>query len=383
MTQRTPMVVEMSRVRSEPVRWLWPGLVPLGKLTVLCGDPGLGKSFVTLDMAARAGRGGPWPGDTGATGAPGATGIVPASVVLSGTHPLADEPPVAPETLADEPPVTPTAPNEAAPGGALLLSAEDDPVDTIRPRLEAMGADLDRVVLLAGMQTREGLVDEFDLSRDVHQLAGAITERAGLSLVVIDPVSAFVGATDSYNNAQVRAMLKPLSDVAADTGAAIVLVTHLRKGEGGPAVQRAMGSLAFTAAARQVLVAMRDPADADGRMLCVAKSNVGRDRLSVPYRIEDGRVVYGEPVRASADEIVERRAPPRPAHRPPSPANEHFAGLLRDEIASAGFVEQEDVRRLAEMCGASWNGVRLAQWRESHGLEVLDLDGKKVWTTTD
>lgn len=339
MTQRTPMVVAMSRVRSEPVRWLWPGLVPLGKLTVLCGDPGMGKSFVTLDMAARASRGGPWPGATGAidaTSGLSASGCGPGSTALAGKLPVA-----------------PTAPNESTPGGALLLSAEDDPVDTIRPRLEAMGADLDRVVLLAGMQTREGIVDEFDLSRDVQHLAGAIAERAGLSLVVIDPVSAFVGATDSYNNAQVRAMLKPLSDVAADTGAAVVLVTHLRKGEGGPAVQRAMGSLAFTAAARQVLVAMRDPVEPDGRMLCVAKSNVGRDRLSVPYLIEEGRVVYGEPVRASADEIAERQAPARPAHRPPSPANEHFAELLRREITNAGFVEQEDVRRLAEMCGAN------------------------------
>ena len=147
--------------------------------------------------------------------------------------------------------------SERAPlGGVVMLSAEDDAADTIRPRLDAAGADCSRVSLLAGvsrfdLEANERFLATFNLARDLRALEEAIESTPDCRLVVIDPISAFCGATDSHKNADVRGLLAPLSELAQRQHVAVVGVNHLNKsGAGGPAIYRTMGSLAFVAAAR-------------------------------------------------------------------------------------------------------------------------------------
>jgi hypothetical protein len=217
-----PGLIRLVDVKPQTVEWLWPGRIPIGKLTLLAGDPGLGKSLITLDMAARVSAGASWP------------------------------------DVPDD--------SQAA-GGVVLLSAEDDLADTIRPRLDAQKADCTRV---------SSLTTFGDLATDIDMLSKSIELTDNCRLVVVDPISAYMGKADSHNNAEVRAILAPLAQLAAEKRVAILAVTHLRKGEGEP-IYRAMGSLAFVASVRTAWVICRDKSDPERRLMLNLKNNVARD----------------------------------------------------------------------------------------------------------
>ena len=231
----------LSSVEPERLEWLWPGRIPRGKLTLIAGDPGLGKSLITIDMAARVTRGLPWPD-------------------------------------------SPDAPSAA--GTVILLSAEDDLADTIRPRLDAADADADRVVSVNGVEEidhsgRRG----FNLERDVHLLDILLDLDPDTRLVVIDPITAYCGKTDSHKNADIRWLLAPLAELAARRHVAVVAVTHLSKTAGAKALYRAMGSLAFVAAARAAWAVVADPDDHDRRLMLPLKQNLGPESNGLAFGI--------------------------------------------------------------------------------------------------
>ncbi len=276
-------LVRAADVEPEPVSWLWPNRIALGKVTLLAGDPGLGKSLATLAIASAVSRGAPWPD-------------------------------------------APHDPQFA--GGVVLLSAEDDLADTIRPRLDAHEADCERIFSLASLA---------DLARDIDQLAAAIDGADGCRLVVVDPVSAYMGRADTHNNAEVRAVLTPLAQLAGEKRVAILAVTHLRKGD-GVAMYRAMGSLAFVAAARAAWAVVRDKHDARRRLMLAVKNNLAADvATGLAFTIEPhgtgGAPVVcweREPVTITADEAMA----PEPKRRGPS-SDEHDQAVefLREALA--------------------------------------------------
>jgi len=242
-----PVMVSLADVEAKPVRWLWPSRIALGKLTLLVGDPKVGKSFITLDLAARVSRGDGWP---------------------------------------DCPACT------SAPGGVVLLSAEDDLGDTIRPRLDAAGADVSRIKALVAVKRFDFKAGGerqcfFDLSEDLAAMEQAILDVPDCRLVVIDPITAYLGAADSHKNAEIRGLLAPLSEIASRRRVAIVAVTHLRKGE-GRAMYRAIGSIAFTAAARAVFSVSKDKDDPTGqrRLVLPVGNNLGNDTTGLAYRLD-------------------------------------------------------------------------------------------------
>jgi len=266
-----PVLVRVSDVQPECVRWLWPGRIALGKLTLLCGDPGLGKSFITLDLAARTSTGSPWP----------------------------------------DMPVL-----KYAPAGVVLLSAEDDLADTIRPRLDAAGADVVRVMALQAVRRLclGGKTEEsyFDLTQDLSALEAAIQETSDCRLVIIDPLTAYLGKIDGHKNAEVRAVLARLFELAAKHRVAVLAVTHLNKASTLPAIYRAMGSLAFVAAALAVWAVVRDEDDETGRrrLFVPVKNNLGGDETGLAYALEPvgqtARVQWeSDPVTVRADEALE------------------------------------------------------------------------------
>lgn len=241
-----PVITRLDECPETHLQWLWPERIPLGKLTLLVGDPGLGKSFVTLDVAARVSRGNDFP------------------------------------RLDDE---SPAGPTEA--GSVVLLSAEDDVADTIRPRLMAAGADLKRIVALGAVRTMKSNSEStFSLSDDLDVLEHVLRSLENCRLVVIDPISAYLGGTDAYRNADIRSLLAPLASLAARTGVAVVAVSHLNKMRRGPAIYRSMDSLAFTAMARSVLAVLQDLREPTDRTLISLKNNVTAPADGYRFRLK-------------------------------------------------------------------------------------------------
>jgi hypothetical protein len=177
--------------------------------------------------------------------------------------------------------------DRAEPGGVIILTAEDDLSDTVRPRLDAAGADCMRIVALEAVRerTKDGERRRgFDLSKDVERLAGSLAQVERPRLVIIDPLSAYLGKADGHSNTEVRGVLSPLAELAQRTRVAVLAITHLRKSS-GRAVYRTMGSLAFAAAARAVLGVAADQEDEARRLVLPIKCNLSADRSGLAYTI--------------------------------------------------------------------------------------------------
>lgn len=317
-TESRLIVRKASSVEAELVKWLWHGKIAIGKLTLIAGDPGLGKSMITASLAAHVSTGRPWPD--------------------GGSCPLGD---------------------------ILFISAEDDPADTIRPRLDAAEADPERVHIVTGVESdnAEGGKDRrlLSLRKDPAAIAGAVRSMQACRLIIVDPVSAYLDGADSHNNAEVRALLAVLSDLAREIGAAIVVVTHLNKGTGGSALYRSTGSLAFVAAARAAWLVARDKADKDRRLFLPLKNNLGPDSSGMAYRIQEKDGVpfvdwESAPVVISADDAL---------GRPDNP--DHETTLIKEaeewlrEILALGQVACKDIQKHAKESGFSWRTIRRAQ----------------------
>ncbi len=266
----------LADIEAKPVNWLWPGRIARGKVSIIAGNPGLGKSQVTASIAATVTTAGPWPVD----------------------H------------------------DQCTPGDVVFLSAEDDPADTLRPRLEAAGADLHCVHLMEAVvsgYTGEGQQQKrtFNLQRDLEALSVKLAEIGNVAAVVIDPITAYLGDVDSHRNAEVRALLAPLSGLAAKHGTAIIGVSHLNKSAGTEALMRVTGSLAFVAAARAAYLVAQDPQIPARRLFLPMKNNIGPDSAGLAFSIESvtiqsaagpletSRVVWDpDPVTTTADEVM-------------------------------------------------------------------------------
>jgi hypothetical protein len=225
--------ISAAEIELKPIEWLWPGRIPANAITVLAGDPGLGKSLLTVDLAAQLTRG----------------------------------------LLAPRP------------SNVVMLTAEDSLAHVVRPRLEVANADIERVHF--GSIERDGIETSILLPDDVEDLAKLVCEKQA-KLVVIDPLMAHLsGAIDSWKDQKVRQALSPLHRMAEHAGTAVLVVAHLNKGQSTDPLQRLGGSIGIPAAARSVLLLGRDPEDADGdrRVLAHAKSNVGPLAPSLAFAI--------------------------------------------------------------------------------------------------
>lgn len=284
--------IRMARVKPQSVTWLWQGRIPRGKISVLDGDPGLGKSTVTLDLAARVSRGLAMP-----DGTPG---------VL---------------------------------GGVVLANAEDDLGDTVRPRLDAAGGDCERILALP-------VTSWADLA-NLETLRTAIEQVAAV-LVVIDPLMAYLPAeANSWRDQDVRRVLAPLAALAAETRVAVVLVRHLRKAADGNPLYRGGGSIGIIGAARSGLLVARDPDDPERRVLAVTKSNLAREAASLRYQtVERGGAVGVEWLGESSHGAAALMSQPASAEERGELAD--ACDWLRDRLAGAGAPTREVLRDARE-----------------------------------
>ena len=313
----------------EPVQWLWPDWLALGKFHLLAGAPGQGKTTIAMGLAATVTLGGRWPDGT-----------------------------------------------RCAAGNVLVWSGEDDYTDTLLPRLIAAGADRNRVFFVDGTSVGDA-VRPFDPATDTRTLQAAIEQIGSVSLIIIDPVSTAV-AGDSHKNTEVRRGLQPLVDLATNINAALLGITHLSKGgQGSDPAQRVIGSIAFTAVARVVLVAARVQGNEgeDKRILARSKSNIGPDNGGFEYHlaqvealpgIHASRIEWGQAVQGSARELLTD-----PADSDDGIDHADAVSLLRAELTANCWTPQKEASKALIEAGFTKPQI----WRASKKLAVLRKKG--------
>ncbi|MBM3792235.1 MAG: hypothetical protein FJW35_18055, partial [Acidobacteria bacterium] len=286
-------------VSPTPLQWLWRDRFPQGMLSLLVGIEGLGKTFLALDMIARVTSGRAWPDAAGPDDAP-------------------------------------------AVGNCIFMTSEDHLAFTVRPRLDAAGADVSRVYALEHVRTAGGAAF-FDVVAHLPALERMVKEVGDVKLMVVDPLTAFLGVTDQHRNGEVRVALSRFSALAEKYDCTVVGISHLSKDVSKAAIHRTIGSVAFSAAARAVWLVAADR-DTDGRRLLVPiKNNLAPMTTSLAFSITDGAVIYEDGQFAyHADEVLA-------ADSDATPASEAVQ-FLRDLLAD-GRVQAKEVKRLAKQNG--------------------------------
>ncbi len=318
-------MIRGSDVAPQPIEWLWPGWLASGKVHILGGAPGTGKTTISLALAAAISQGGAWPDGA-----------------------------------------------RSPKGKVVIWSGEDDPADTLIPRLQLSGAKLDNIYFVGnvhhGHERRA-----FDPASDTECLMQRLMDLKDVRLLIIDPiVSAIAG--DSHKNAEVRRGLQPLADLAASLRCALLGITHFSKGTTGrEPVERLTGSLAFGAVARIVMVAAKhQELNGEGlsqRVLLRAKSNIGQDSGGFAYELTQAEirehpgvtasfVQWREPIDGTARDILREadEVSDDGDHASLPDAKQFLKDLLSDGPKSA-----KDVRKVADGAGYSWATIRRAQ----------------------
>ncbi|GMV07922.1 MAG: hypothetical protein AMXMBFR53_41970 [Gemmatimonadota bacterium] len=313
----------MSAVDPVAVSWLWPGRIPLGRLTILDGDPGLGKSSVTLDLAARVTSGSPMPDHTRGLGGP---------------------------------------------RGVILMGVEDGLADTVRPRLDAAGADATKVWALTGVRNEDG-EPRLPTLQDVRAIREARSE-VDAALLVVDPLSAFLGSgVDGHRDGDVRQALARLAALAEETGLAVLCVRHLSKAGGANPLYRGGGSIAIIAAARSGLLLAADPDDPERRVLASTKSNLAPPQPSLALRIAtvDGTVSV------AWEGLVEVRAVDLLQTGESRTLADEARDLLRHELADGPRLVPE-LQAAARKAGVTWATVKAV--KTTMGIESSKTGGR-------
>lgn len=331
-------------IKAVAIRWLWPGWIARGKFIILGGAPGTGKTTLAVRKVAIVTTGGRWP---------------------DGSY--------------------------SPVGDVVIWSGEDDPADTLVPRLIASGADMSRIFFVTGVED-QGEDRAFDPAKDMPALREAITGVQNVKMILVDPIVSAV-AGDSHKNAETRRGLAPLVDLAADIDAALFGITHFSKGTSGrEPVERITGSLAFGALARVVLIAAKEPEGEDGtegrRILARAKSNIGPDEGGFAYRLEQvpmpgdesilaSIATFGEGIEGTARDMLAAAEADQDDHGP-SGALREATDFLINEL-TGGPVAVKNLKAAARDAGQSWRTVRRAQKELRVVLRKAGMAGGWEW----
>jgi putative DNA primase/helicase len=348
---RALVMVQANVIEMAPVAWLWPDKMALGKLSLIAGEPGLGKSQLAAALGATVTTGGQWPHS-----------------------------------------------HERAPlGSVVIFSAEDDPSDTIVPRLKSAGADLERIQIVSAVkeQLSQGAAIErsFSLQVDLPLLEKAIQNLGDVRLIIIDPITSYLGRVDSHKNAEIRSVLEPVAHMAARHRAAVVGITHFSKGSGTSAINRFIGSIGFIAAARAAFVVTIDPDSDDParRLFMPVKNNLAARGDGLSFRIEQSllengiaasRIEWGsDTVMRTADEILQATAAEND-----SPSKAEAEDFLRHALADSPRLAKE-IESEAKEAGIAWRTVRRAQKalgiqpeRRAESGDGLGKSGRWYWS---
>jgi hypothetical protein len=333
-----PHVRFLGEVAPERVTWLWPGYLPLGKLVTLDGDPGVGKSTVTADLAARISTGAPMP---------------------DGAEPVK--------------------------GGVLILSAEDGLADTIRPRLDAAGADPAQVMTITEMTSYGEDGDQYgrpvSLPGDL-QAIGAVVAEHRVRLVVVDVLAAYLsGAVNSHRDQDVRRALHPLAIMAERTKCCVLVLRHLNKTAGTNAMYRGGGSIGIIGAARAAFLCGTDPTDDASRVLAPVKCNLAAEPPALAYQLVPdvvhgcARVQWRGESRRRAWELLGDAGEEERGDR--DEAAEWLTGYLAD--ANGGEARAADIIKAARADGIAERTLKRARARAGITSHRVGFGQGTVW----
>lgn len=295
--------VKLSNVTAKAVEWLWPGRIPFGMLTLIAGDAGGGKSFLSEFIAALGSRGeAQWPDGQ------------PLGKVFD----------------------------------TVFLAAEDSLAEVTRPRADAMGADSDHIYVITAAIAKDGKDRMVSLSEDLGRLR-ALVKKTGAKLIVVDPINAYLGGkVDNYKDPEVRSVLTPLAQMADELRIAVLGIMHLSKAAQATVIYRIGGSVAFAALARAVFFVSRGKDDHTLRLLTNPKMSVAKEADTRGFRIvpvggtDAAKIVFeDEPIEITAAEAMKEET------------SESRKTKKDDAIEWLGFFLQEGPKTYIEVMAAA------------------------------
>ena len=345
--QRGSLLWDMfSDIKMRPITWLWKDRIARGKVSLLVGDPGLGKSQTCASICSVVTTGGLWPVDR----------------------------------------------SSCEKGSVILLSSEDDPFDTTKPRLIAAGADTGKIARIRGIEFHSREDDApaqrvFSVTDDLAKLVALMDEIGDVRLLIVDPISAYMGSADSYKNSEVRGMLDPLINLAQQRNFGVLLISHLTKGRSaGSPLMSVQGSVALPAIARNVWGITQDPDKPERRLFMDMKNNLAKANTGLSFTIqpvgmesedenfpgiiETSMVVWeGEAVTMTTAEAFEGNLEEREEKRD---AREFLKMML-----AHGPMASKDLEKEAREAG--YNMQMLHRLKKGMGIEVKRLGRGWCW----
>jgi hypothetical protein len=311
-----PLTVLLSGVDPQPVEWLWPNFIPLARASMISGDPNVGKTWLALDIAARLSKGLAWPDDS--------PGPDPANV--------------------------------------LYLTVEDNPHDTIRPRIDSLGGDPSKIAII-----NPGYSDFISFAEQggIKKLEKEILKIGNVRLVVLDPVLDFSGGINPNAAEQVRAFLTPLIHIAEKLNLALLLIAHLNKAQSQSAIYRTGGSTsAWLGKCRAAFMIFRDSEEKKKRYVSAIKANLAPDDPpQLSFIPNSGRLVF-ERVIEEVD--VDEHLNPQFRGQGGEKEESSFAVSWLKDALKAGPVDAKEIKQAAREGGISERSLN----RAGHKLNV-------------
>lgn len=311
-------ILNMAKIQAQAINWLWSGWLPLGKLTILAGAGGCGKTNLLLALIA--------------------------TITTEGVFPDG--------TKCD------------TSGKVLIYSTEDDPNDTLLPRLIANGADLSKIDFIAGRINEKGEREPFDPTKDLPLLYDYAKQNPDIKLLMIDPIISAIGG-DSNKATDVRRALQVVVDFAQEFNCAVVGITHFSKGTSGSSpADRIIGSQAFTALARMVWSAAKRE-DENDCILVRAKSNISTLDGGIRYQIESETVleniettktVWLGTVEGTAKELLNEAETSENS----SSAFDEAKDFLIDLLSPVESMASKEVKQHSKDAAISWRTIERA-----------------------
>lgn len=309
-------MIKLSEIQAEEVKWLWFPMIPYGKLTIVQGDPGDGKTTLILNIAAKLSRG---------------------------------------EGLDEN--MKPTEPMNI-----IYQTAEDGLADTVKPRLEMAGADCERIMVIDESEKSLSMIDE--------RLEEAII-KTNAKLLILDPIQAYLGGGMDMNRAnEARDMTKKLGALAEKYKCAIVLIGHMNKASGNKAAYRGMGSIDFFAVARSVLLVGRVEGEPNIRAVVQIKNNLAQFGHPKAFELMESGFRWLGDYEITADEVLGGIAPK---------ANklEQAKQMLRELAETSNAVQSNEIFDMADEKGISKRTLENA--KKELGIRAKKVNNSWYW----
>jgi len=326
----------LSTIEPKDVAWLWESRIPLGEITLLVGDPGVGKSYFSYFLSAQISKGGSWPD-------------------------------------------APDKPIES--GKVLILSTDEDPNYAIRPRSDAAGADADKITVLEGSHGEKGEIKILNLTRDIYRMEEIFKKNKEYRLWIIDTLTDYLGRLDSNKYSDVRWALIPVLALARKYNVAIVGILHCNKNTSLQVLYRIMGSMGFAAVARSIWIIAKDRDDEENkrRYFAPLKNNLAPPQKPLAFRLENlgkvAKVVFEDkPVEDSFD--IEEVLVPQERAGETKRAKKFLLDILKD-----GAMATKEIKSAARNEDISWGTLKRAKDKMSGVKAIKDkgVGGKWFW----